>query len=211
MFNPRCYASGVFRPLLLLLAIAASATAEPRPGKVVRVERRLQKSGPIRLCEIKANGGGQCFGDRPVEGDVIAVLDETQVFAEIRVAKVEGMNAQCDSMWTVTGEILRGDLAGSQWGRSIGVIDTRLDRRNARKLPEDRLPTAPSGRPEEKVIGAIDRTGTGTPDIDLTAFQCDPSGLPSSQGSEQCFEIWSHDQPGGWHRVRQMLLSPCFR
>ncbi len=202
----------MIRPIsLLLLACAASAGAEPRSGKVVRVERRLQKSGPIRLCEIKANGGGQCFGDRPSDGDVIAVLDEQQVFAEIKIVHIEPMNAQCDSMWTVTGDVLRGDLSGSQWGRSIGVIDTRLDRRNARKLPEDRLPTAPSGRPEEKVIGAIDRTGSGAPDIDLTAFQCDSNGQASTQGNEQCFEIWSHDQPGGWHRVRQMLLSPCFR
>jgi hypothetical protein len=203
----------VIRPIsLLLLACAASAGAEPRSGKVVRIERRLQKSGPIRLCEIKANGGGQCFGDRPADGDVIAVLDEQQVFAEVKITHIEPpQDARCDAMWAITGDVLRGDLSGSQWGRSIGVIDTRLDRRNARKLPEDRLPTAPSGRPEEKVIGAIDRTGSGSPDIDLTAFQCDSNGQASAQGNEQCFEIWSHDQPGGWHRVRQMLLSPCFR
>lgn len=204
--------AGVFRPIsVLLLTLVASASAGPRSGKVVRIERRVQKSGPIRVCEIKPTGAGMCFGDAPVPGDIIAVLDEQQVFGEVQINEVRSQNAQCDSMWNITGEVLRGDLSNSQWGRSLGVIDGRLDRRTAHKFPEDHLPSAPSGRPDEHVIAAVDRSGAGTTDIVLTQYGCDSNGAPSSQGSEQCFDLWSHDNPAGWHRVRQMLLTPCFR
>jgi hypothetical protein len=202
---------GVSRPILLLLAFTATAAGDPRSGKVVRVERRLQKSGPIRVCEVKPNGSGMCFGDAPASGDLIEVVDEQQVFAEVRIGEVNAQSASCDSMWNIKGEVLRGDLTNSQWGRSIGVVDTRLDRRSARKIAEDHLPPPPSGRTDERVIGAIDRTGAGSIDIVLTQYGCDGNGTPNPQGNEQCFELWSRDQPAGWHRVRQMLLTPCFR
>ena len=196
--------------VLPLLLVGATAFAAPQ-GKVVRVERRVQKSGPIRVCEIRPNGTGMCFGEQPGKDDVVEVIGDDQVFAEARVVEATSQSATCDSMWNVKVEVLRGDLSNSQWTRSIGVIDTRLDRRSARKIPEDKLPPPPSGNSEENTIAAIDRTGKGSADIALTRFACDAGGAANPSGSEQCFGLWTHDQPSAWKLARTLLVSPCFR
>ena len=205
----------VLRAISVVLVLAAPlgpAGAEPRvSGKVVRVERRSRPSGPLRMCEIKSDGSGMCFGDAPVRGDIALIADEQQVAGEVRIDEVTALNAQCDSLWKVTGEVLAGDLSNSQWGRTIGVINGRLDRRTARKLPDDHLPTAPSGDADQRVIGAVDRTNSGSADVLITQYTCDLNMQANVQGNEQCFDLWSREQPGGWRRVRPMLVSPCFR
>ena len=208
MFTARCYASGVLRPLLLFL-IAVPAVASARDGKVVRVERPFVKSGPIRICEISRDASGLCIGERAKPDDIIVVVDETQVLAEVRVVDVTNQGGtSCDAIWKFRGELLRGDVSGVSWARALGVIDSRLDRRSAHKLTEDKLPAAPSS--EEHVIGAVARGSGPEPDIELTQYTCDANAQPTAQGGDVCFRLWSREG-GGWKPQRETLVSSCIR
>lgn len=196
----------MLRPLLLL-AIATPAFA--RDGKVVRVERPFVKGGPIRICEVSRDASGLCIGERAKIDDIIAVVDETQVLAEVRVVDVTSQGGSaCDAIWKFRGELLRGDVSNVSWARALGVIDSRLDRRSAHKLPEDKLPQAPAT--EEHVIGAVARGSGAEPDIELTQYTCDANAQPTQQGSDVCFRLWSREA-SGWKPQRETLVSSCIR
>lgn len=194
------------RPLVLLL-IASPVWA--RDGKVVRVERPFVKSGPIRVCEISRDASGLCIGEKAKVDDIIVVVDETQVLAEVRVVEVTNQGGTaCDAIWKFKGELLRGDVSGVSWARALGVIDSRLDRRNAHKITEDKLPAAPSN--DEHVIGAVARNSGPDPDIELTQYTCDANAQPTALGGDVCFRLWSREG-GGWKPQRETLVSSCIR
>ncbi len=180
--------------LILVGAMAQTAWAAPH-GRVVRVER--QRGGPASipvLCEVKADGSGQCVGPTPRVGDTISVVDDVHLIAEVRITKLQPRSATCDTIWTIQHELARGDLNQTRTSKAIGIIDARLDASTARRMDEDQI-TSPAVGPDARVALGLDRDGDGSADVIVTQFMCDAAGQPagSNTGSATgfCIDIWT--------------------
>lgn len=183
-----------FASLVGAMALVATAWGAPAPrGRVVRVERPRGNPNIIPiLCELKPDGSGMCVGTSPTIGDTILVVDENKTVAEVRVTKSSPLNPKCDTLWQITGEVLRGDMTQARANRAIGLIDRGADPRTARRMEESRL-TSPSTNPDVHVGLGIDRDGDGNADILVTQYACDSNGQPtgSSGAVDYCIDIWS--------------------
>jgi hypothetical protein len=198
--------------LLVGIAFATSAGATPRAGKVVRVERRAHgASGIPRYCEVRDDGQGPvgvCYGNPPPVGALIELVDDTHVFAQVKISETT-IYQSCKWIWTIKGALLRGDLAAAQSGRSIGLVDAGLDPRTAHRISDDLTRPSPTGRAEEHVFAAIDRDGRGNDDIVITQYVCDPQGQPNAMGIAQCMDVYNRIG-GRLVRAQQTIIAGCF-
>ena len=186
--------------LLVGAVLALTASAAPR-GRVVRVERprTCAPVTPVICFEIRPDGGATCLGPQPKDGDIIVVLDETAVFAEVKVdsaTKAPGVN--CDVVWKVNGTVLKGDVSSGKRSKTMGLIDNCVDRQAARRLPEDKIvkPTA-----DTRVEIGFDRDGDGQADMLVAQGTCPGAGT-------ECIEYWSR-RSKGLERVWSTSLRAC--
>jgi hypothetical protein len=165
----------------VVLAAATSAVAAPH-GRVVRIERARASSNviPILCVEIRGDAG-ICIGAQPQLGDTIVVVDEEKTIAEVRVTSANMYLPKCDMIWSITGEVIRGDLSGHARRKALGMIDPLLDRRSGRRIEEDKIPAPEEG---SRVGLGIDRDGDGTPDVLATSSSC-------GGANEDCIDIWT--------------------
>lgn len=173
-------------PTIVVGAIASTAIAAPA-GRVSRIERPRATSDvvPILCAELGAETG-ICIGARPQVGDVIVVVDEFKAIAEIRVGGVQPYVANCEMLWTITGELIRGDLASTHRSQALGLIDPLLDRRVARRIPDG---TIAAPEPGAKVEFGVDRDGNGTADVlATTSSSCD-----ALAGGGECIDVWTRN------------------
>ncbi|MEO8700274.1 MAG: hypothetical protein ABI867_09530 [Kofleriaceae bacterium] len=165
---------------VVLVAAASSAVAAPH-GRVVRVERAKASSNVIPILCVELRGdAGICIGAQPQVGDLIVVVDEQKTIAEVRVTAANMYLPKCDMIWSITGEVVRGDLTQSR-RKSLGLIDPLLDRRSGRRIEEDKIP---SPEPGSRVGFGVDRDGDGIADVLATSSSCGGSG-------EDCIDIWT--------------------
>jgi hypothetical protein len=187
-------------------------------GRVVRVVRAGGKAQVApRLCEIRGDGG-TCVGDEPRRGEVVMVLDDRHVIAEVQILESRLYAPGCQTLWTVKTRALHGATAD---GDGIGVIDPAVNPIRAHTLDKNHRPRTPSGQPGEDVWQAIDRDGDGTADILSTRYSCDPSGKPVAGAPAYCIDIWARpgstggpDGPGGpgvakMTRTSQLNFAQC--
>lgn len=198
--------------VVLVGAIALPAQAAPRArpqGKVVRVERARGPAVIPRICDIKADKKGTCLGTRPGVGEVVMVLDETGVVAQVRINEVtefsSGIGASCNVLWQITTDVIAGDLSAIP-GRTVGLIDPEVHPHNARIFAQTSMPDPPSGNSNDKVVAAIDRNGDGNPDVVIAQTACEDHGSPPNTG--MCFDEWSR-VGGKLAKVQQTNFSAC--
>ncbi|MDX2087382.1 MAG: hypothetical protein SFX73_06015 [Kofleriaceae bacterium] len=189
------------------VAIGTLATAAPRTrGKVVRVERARGGTGVPKICEIRTDRGGTCFGSAPAIGDVVSVIDESGVIAEARISRVSAYSARtampCEVIWEISTELLRGNLATMNT-QSVGLVDNAVHPTRARMLARENFPPSPTGRAEDVVARAIDRDGDRQPDLIITQSQCDD--LSAGAG---CIDQWVR-AGGKLTRVQQITFASC--
>lgn len=194
---------------LVVGALAVPATGAPRArGKVVRVERPRGTAVMPRVCDVRADRAGTCLGPEPALGELITVLDETGVIAEVRITEATAFSTSgasaCQSLWNIKTEVVRGDLTSIPL-RTIGVVDPDVHPRKGRMLPKEQFPQPPSGRSDEQVVVAVDRDGDGEADIVLTQTTCDGSGLVPG-GS--CIDEWARVN-GRLVNVQQTNFASC--
>ncbi len=179
--------------------IALPAIAAPR-GRVVRVERTraFPLITPILCFQVQTDGTGLCIGPQPHTGDVIVLVDETQVIAEVRVDGITKAMPSCDVVWNIQGSVLRGDVTAGKRSRTMGLIDGNIDRKEARRVPDDKIvkPT-----PDTKVELGIDRDGDGTADVVVAQSTCQGTG-------NDCIEFWTR-RAHGLERVWSSNLRIC--
>lgn len=190
----------------VLVIWSATALAGPEPirpggravgsggptGRVVRVVRAGGKAqASPRLCEIRGDGG-TCVGDEPRRGEVVIVLDDRHVVAEVQILEARLYAPGCQTLWTVKTRALHGATGD---GDGIGVIDPGVNPIRARSLDKNHRPKTPSGQPGEDVWQAIDRDGDGVADILSTRYSCDPSGKPVTGAPAYCIDIWARQGP----------------
>lgn len=183
------------------LGLAPAAAAGPS-GRVVRIERSGGSRIAPRLCEIHGNAGN-CVGDEPRAEQTVVVLDEHHVVAEVQIVEATPFSPSCPMLWTVKTRPLRGATADTD---GMGVIDASLDPSRAHLLDRSRLPSSPSGLPDDEVWRAIDRDGDGAADILLTRHGCDSSGGPTSAGNTFCIDVWART---GARMMRTTQLNPA--
>ena len=187
---------------------AASPPPAPRApsGRVVRVERTgISRIAP-RLCDIHGDTGN-CVGDEPRPGQVVVVLDEHHVVAEVQILEAVSFSASCAMLWTVKTRILRGSTLE---GDGIGVIDPGLDPGRAHLIDRAHLPGSPSGSPDDEVWRAIDRDGDGAADILITRYNCDASGRSTSTSVTSCLDLWARTG-ARMTRTTQLNFALCNR
>ena len=198
--------------VLVGVALATSAGAGPRAGKVVRVERGPRGwAGSPRYCQINSDLNGYCIGKKPDVGDRIAMVDSTRVLGEVRITSANAYpsNGGCaqDNVWVVQGQLETGDVSQPQ-GEMFGLIDVTIDPRLGHVMAVDR---GPNGRPlgiDQESIHALDTDGDGMPDLEVTQYGCDDQGQPSPTGNSSCFDVWVHT-PRGFDRMRQDRIRNC--
>lgn len=203
--------------LLGCTLIATVASAEAPHGRVLKIER--PRSSPVSaplLCEIKSDLRGTCIGRTPRIGEVVMVVDESTVVAEVEIRKFDPYSTSCDVLWNITTEIRRGNIGPGRSSRAIGVADPAIQSERVHKLADsDVQSSAPSGNTEEKVMAAIDRDGDRQADIMLTTYKCDSNGTASLSGGDDCIDIWGRDVPrdgsstGKMRRTSQSRLGVC--
>jgi len=179
------------RPALVAtgLAICAIASAAPRPGKVVRVERAFGKpAGAPRACSVTPGDlVGSCFGKKPEVGDLMTVLDAHHVVAVLRVESVSPIGS-CTSgqPWMVQNKLESGQLDTNLSDPAlVGLLDVAIDARTAHVVKVDRGPDNHAIAPDK--VYAIDTNGDGTPDLEFVEVACASS---ASTGSSECIEVW---------------------
>jgi hypothetical protein len=175
-------------------------------GRVVRVERTgISRIAP-RLCDIHGDAGN-CVGDEPRPGQIVVVLDEHHVVAEVQILEAASFSASCAMLWTVKTRTLRGSTVE---GDGIGVIDPGLDPSRAHLIERAHLPGSPSGSPDDEVWRAIDRDGDGAADILITRYNCDASGRSTSTSVTSCLDLWARTG-ARMTRTTQLNFAQCNR
>lgn len=193
--------------VVLVGAVALPAVAAPR-GRVVRVERTRATSFAPRICEVRTDQTGMCLGARPEIGDLVSVIDESGVVAQVRVTETSeyppgSQTATCEGLWGIKSELVRGDLSVIPI-RGIGVLHPEVHPRKARVIPREQFPPAPSGRSDEQTIAAVDRDGDRVADIVVTQSTCGGS----APGGGPCLDQYA--QLGGrMVHVYQINLATC--
>ena len=201
------------RAAILVGIFAATASASPRAGKVVRVERASAAiSGIPRVCQLQSDpmsgASGVCFGPAPQLGETITLLDKQRVIATVRVGGVSPLgDGSCNEngQWLVNGTTASGQLT---WQSTMGVIDLPIDPHVARQVAADHVPGGLSASLEEAV--AIDANGDGTPDYVFIGYSCDDSGAQVVGNSlTKCLDVWA---TGGRRaeRLRQDRWRNCY-
>jgi len=178
--------------------LAAPVAAGPR-GRVVRVERSrtFPLVTPVLCFQIQSDGSGLCIGPQPKSGDAIVLVDETQVIAELRVDTSTKAMPSCEVVWGFQASVVRGDITAGRRSKMMGLIDAGIDRQQARRLPDDKVPRP---TPDSRVEIGIDRDGDGTADVVVAQGTCTAGG--------ECIEFWSR-RPKGLERVWSANLRIC--
>ncbi len=201
--------------LLVGMALGATAFAAPRPGKVVRVERRAKRQfGTPRYCAFSiGDNQAYCYGKKPELGEQITVLDSHKIVGIAHVDNVELIGA-CplaqSSLWLAHVQPDSGDLQTPSDSQIGAVIDMVLDRRAAHLVKVDRVP---GDRPltVDQVIG-IDSDGDGAPDLEFLAFACDDQGQPptgTGVATGQCMEVWAITGHSAEHLRTDRISQNC--
>jgi len=187
--------------LVFWTAVAAAGPS----GRVVRVERSGISRVAPRLCAVHGEAGN-CVGDEPRVGQIVTVLDEHHVIAEVGIVEVTG-SLGCPMLWSVKTRAVRGVVVDSE---IFGIIDPGLDPNRARVLDRGHMPPSPSGAVDEDVWRAIDRDGDGAADILITRFGCDSAGRPVSGAPPYCVAIWTRTG-ARMTRTTQLNFAQCNR
>ncbi len=179
------------RPALVALglAICTIASAAPRPGKVVRVERAFGRpTGTPRACTVSPGDlVGYCIGKKPEVGDLMTVLDTHHVAAVLRVESVSPIGS-CTSgqPWMIQNKLESGQLdANTSDPALVGILDVAIDARGAHVVKVDRGPDNRTIASDK--IYAIDTNGDGEPDLEFVGAACPDS---ASATSAECIEVW---------------------
>ncbi|HEU4732881.1 MAG TPA: hypothetical protein VFT22_33530 [Kofleriaceae bacterium] len=186
---------------ILLVLEAATAWAG---GRVVRIERTGGSDVAPRLCELRGDAG-TCVGDEPRPGQIVTVLDEHHVVAEVQILEETSAAAGCPNLWTVKTRTVRGSIADSD---GIGMIDPGINPARAHTLDRGHLPASPGGVPGEEVWRAVDRDGDGTADVVLTHYNCDAAGKWVSGGGAYCIDVWARMRTR-MVRTTQLNFAQC--
>lgn len=201
--------------LAVVVALAASAPASARPGKVTRVERRGGgPHGMPRFCSVSVQpqgveSTGYCFGPRVDVGEVVDAVNGDRG-VQLKISKVDPYTTSCatqgtTAVWLFHAAVITDTAPTTNPAGFYGMIDGGLDLHHAHVV--DVKP--PSGRTDQTDVG-IDCDGDGNADFIFVMFGCDDNSQPSTSSTNQCYEMWVGDgRPSSSRRVHGEQLKIC--
>jgi hypothetical protein len=165
------------------------AVAAPQ-GRVVRIEEeRTSAKAPV-LCGIQPSLEGVCLGTRPRVGDLVVVVADQAVRAEVQISHVE-QKSSCSTAWRVQGTLRSGSVPT----RSIRAMAIG-DGNRYRTMETDGI-TSPAGNDDEKVVLAFDSDNDKQPDLLVTRYSCDAAGVASQLNPvDRCIDIYTRTRTG---------------
>ncbi len=177
---------GAMWPAIVIACAALGSVAEARPGRVVRVERRDTMAGPPEYCTVTSPQSATCHGRRPTVGSQIELIDDSSVWATLRVLAV-AQDASCETLWRVRTDRI---VATAVHERTVGLIAGELPAEGTHRIAGDIDRTAPGGRDDDQVEAAIAR-GERLGALVITRYECDGDGVRAAGGPAVCFDLWN--------------------
>lgn len=190
---------------------AGTAVAGPH-GKVVPIERPRDNAVP-RICGIQSTSIAFCMG-APQPGERIVLVDQQggAVLGELRVESYSeaadwGLcTSAAPGPYRVSARLVAGDAKRiHRAGAVMGVRGVRVDP-HTRVLRELK---SPSGVEGESVELALDLDEDGSPDIVVTQYGCNDSGVFAHDGNRICIDTYQR-RAGRLDRIRREALQRCF-
>ena len=198
--------------VLVGIALYAIASAAPRAGKVVKIERRPSGlSGTPRYCSVSTTDLlAYCVSEKgPEVGDRLTVIDSQRVLGVLRVTHVQPLGDGCQqNMLWMTQSVLDSGKIDAPQGQMIATLDVPVDTRTTRLIHVDKSPGGHSAGID--TIYAIDRNGDGTPDLEFVQFPCDDTGNPTINSTGTCFEVWAQVPGRGLEKLRSERQKQCY-
>jgi hypothetical protein len=204
--------------LVVVGAMAPTAWAAPKGGKVVRVERdRGWKTIP-RICEIQATGKeGLCVGE-PKPGERVALVDQDQdtktdkpAVGEFRIdsSTIDTDRYACPGatpvVFAVKGALTRGATTLFDTGRIIGLRNLRLDPKATRVVKDPKVPGS-----EDRADLALDLDGNGSTDYMLVRYGCDEyNNRTTTMDARICFDTYL-DRGKGLEKAHTENIQLCY-
>lgn len=194
-------------------AVIGSATAAPRAGKVVRIERKKAGiSGHPRYCHVQASDMfGSCSGSRaPEVGERMVAVDRNHVIGTMRITSVQPQPDGCQqtNSWYIQTVPDSGDF-GTARSIMLGVADVTVDMRAGRVLDVDKTPTGHTWGTDQ--IFALDSNGDGSPDVEFIEYACDDAGAASTtNATSRCTEVWAATSGKTLERLRHERFRNCY-
>lgn len=204
--------------LVLFAAVDALrvATAGPRAGHIVRVERpRSGARGTPRLCRLNDVASAICWGRPPVQGEVgWLVGPEANGHAGNRGSVILGeVTASADSCtstryWTVQIDATGADTKDLDSWSTLLVLD--IDVASGAKAVEVGM-VKDTPDPQHSPSFALSRGRAGDDsegaDVVVTAYACDEHGQPAADSSPgYCLDYWF--RATRWTMVRRDVAVP---
>jgi len=204
--------------VLALATVPATprASAGPRKGRIVRVERpRTGARGLPRVCRLSDPSAGMCWGRPPIKGETAWVIGPESNGhpgnrGQIMIGEVTETQDSCSmpKYWTFALEPMQADLADLESWQTWVLVDLEVG-------PHARTVEPSAARsPDDKNSPwlAIDRgngEGDGEADFVVTAFQCDGSGSQINGGATNgyCLDYWIRGG-GRWSQARRDVVVP---
>jgi hypothetical protein len=200
---------------LALILTSIPATAGPRRGHIVRVERpRSGARGTPRLCRLNDVASAICWGRPPIKGEVgWLVGPETSGHPGNRgqavVGEVSG-NDTCTSTryWTVVLDTTGADTKDLDTWSTLLVLDVDVGP-GAKAVDVGMIKDSPD--PQHSPSFALSRSKGGDDSVDadvvVTAYTCDARGQPVNDGSPgYCLDYWF--RATRWTMVRRDVAVP---
>jgi hypothetical protein len=202
----------VLRLAVVVIALSAAADADPRAGRVVRVERGPKRAlGTPRWCEMNTGDlSGFCVGKQPAIGERITLVGDRKVLGVAAVIATSPYMSSCNdsTLWQVQSRLELGDLAG-QAGLEVGVIDVAVDLRAGKLVSVDATRTPLGAGVVVDTVKAIDTDGDGVPDVELVVYYCDDNGTPTQAQDAKCVDVWMAYGKRKFERARQDRVRNC--
>jgi hypothetical protein len=201
---------------VVVVAAPLVATAGPRAGHIVRVERpRSGARGTPRLCRLNDVASAICWGRPPVKGEVgWLVGPEANGHPGNRGSVILGeVTASADSCasaryWTVQLDATGADTKDLDSWSTLLVLDIDVGS-GAKALEAGMVKDAPDPQHSPSFALARGRAGDDSVDADVvvTAYACDEHGQPAPDASAgYCLDYWF--RAGRWTMVRRDVAVP---
>lgn len=199
----------------VMLALAAPVDAGPKPGRIVRIERkRTGARGTPRVCQLNTGDNSlSCFGQPPSVGEIANVVGNDGILGAVRVTKVEPQNpsstygTNCsDGLWRADTEVVEGlnNPGGVPYG-AWAIVDVTMQPSAKLTDPPQQLPAGASG---ESAALTLDRDGEPPGDFMVTWYPCNAAN-PGGNTQTYCVDFWFANGASGWSKSRQDMVTWC--
>lgn len=183
----------------------------------MRVERARARASAARFCVVMDSPEKLLCIGLPKDGETVTFLDQRAggVIGTARVdssqpAKMYACPGREPTLFDVNATLTTGDRDVIARGYAIALRGVRLDERA--KIVEDYQPANPS---EQSVLVAIDTDSSGSADVVMFQYTCDPQGTLTSAGggggggNTQCYDTYV-DRGGKLVRTNQDIIELCY-